>query len=204
MTTTEQKLDDFSDSEGGTKSEGEPKVTVHKQPINKEFTKKEIENEKLTSLNPSTKIPKNPHRVAAGKALAERNRQAREAKKILDLQREQQAQQAQKTETDELLEEANDNVRMSSETSGDKAANIYLIGILGLLVSIIGLYYKAKEYQALKVLQMRSTSGKTTVSSKTSAVPQRQDKKLIKASRDDAASAEDYSLPVASNIVEME
>ena len=73
---------------------------------------------------------KNPGRVASGRRLAERNRLAREAKK------QAEAQKATTSTTD--------NTNTSTEQSSDNNTNTgyYLLGIGGLIVSGLGVYYQ--------------------------------------------------------------
>lgn len=102
--------------------------------IVKEDPKKEVE--KVTTDEPKTKIPKHPGRVAAGKALQERNRKAREAKKLLAL-------------------EESSNIDKTPASSREQSSTyvmpgFYLLSIAGFLVSLVGLYYKRKEYIATK------------------------------------------------------
>ena len=86
-------------------------------------------NKHITSDVPKTvpKTAKNPGRVASGKRLAERNRLAREAKK--------QAKEESVTPSPEPTPSTSND--SSSNTSG------YLIlGVGGLLVSAMGVYYQ--------------------------------------------------------------
>ena len=79
----------------------------------------------------TTKI-KNPGRVAAGKRLAEKNRQTREAKK-----QQEQNTSAPKSKTEGLEPDTPKEEKLDSNNSG-----YYILGIGGLIVSGLGVYYQ--------------------------------------------------------------
>ena len=82
---------------------------------------------RVTADPPKSKPAKNPGRVESGKRLAERNRLAREAKK----KQQEVSAQPPATATDE------------SESSGSSGLSLgVLIGIGGLVVAVLGLYYQ--------------------------------------------------------------
>ena len=92
------------------------------------------DSQQVTSQTPTTKT-KNPKRVAAGKAIAEKTRLAREAQK-------------------KALDEANTIIanKKAPEATPEAAAAItttqWLSGI-SIFLSIVGIYYKREEIKAL-------------------------------------------------------
>ena len=82
-----------------------------------------------------TKPAKNPGRVASGKRLAERNRLAREAKKKQQAEAEA-ASRASNTST------ANAQPTTSDNTQASGLSLVTLLGIGGLIVSLLGVYYQ--------------------------------------------------------------
>ena len=86
--------------------------------------------ERVTSEVPKTKpaTAKNPGRVASVKRLAERNRLAREAKKQAE---------AQKPTTSTTTDANTSTTEQSSDNTG-----YYILGIGGLIVSGLGVYYQ--------------------------------------------------------------
>ena len=95
---------------------------------------------RVTADPPTTKPAKNPGRVASGKKLAEFNRLAREAKK------KEQAARARKsntiTATPATPATASDNNSSSSLLLGA------MLGIGGLIVSLLGVYYQREAIMA--------------------------------------------------------
>ena len=89
--------------------------------------------DRVTSDVPKQTKPataKNPGRVASGQRLAERNRLAREAKKQAEAQK-------QTTSTT-----ADASTSATEQSSGNNTNTIYLLGIGGLIVSGLGVYYQ--------------------------------------------------------------
>ena len=82
---------------------------------------------RVTADPPQTKTAKNPGRVASGKRLAERNRLAREAKK-----------QAKA----EAASPASAQPTTSDNTPANSLSLVTVLGIGGLIVSILGVYYQ--------------------------------------------------------------
>ena len=121
--------------------EQKDEVVTKTDPVTEEIVKEESvkEVEKVTTDEPKTKIPKHPGRVAAGKALQERNRKAREAKKLLALEESSKKDNIDKTPASSR-----------EQNSTYVMPGFYLLSIAGFLVSLVGLYYKRKEYIATK------------------------------------------------------
>ena len=88
---------------------------------------------RVTADPPQTKPAKNPGRVASGKRLAERNRLAREAKK------------KQQAEASGVSNTTTASAQPAATATGDSASGLSLgalVGIGGLIVSVLGLYYQ--------------------------------------------------------------
>ena len=103
------------------------------------------DSQQVTSQTPTTKT-KNPKRVAAGKAIAEKTRLAREAqKKALDEANAIIANKKAPEATPEVTPEA------TPEVTPEAAAittTQWLSGI-SIFLSIVGIYYKREEIKAL-------------------------------------------------------
>ena len=96
---------------------------------------------RVTADPPQTKPAKNPGRVASGKRLAERNRLAREAKK----QAQAEAQtSASNTTTASAQPMASDNTPASRSSLSLGT----MLGISGLIVSLLGVYYQREAIRA--------------------------------------------------------
>ena len=87
-------------------------------------------SQQITSDVPKTRPMKNPGRVAAGKALAARNKKNKEEKK----QKQQEKNVAKKSQHEQVQHESQQSM-----------SGFYLISIAGFLVSLLGLYYKRQE-----------------------------------------------------------
>ena len=89
---------------------------------------------RVTADPPKTKpaTEKNPGRVASGKRLAERNRLAREAKRKVEAEAAKPASTSAATPT------------QSEDTNTEAASNslVTILGIGGLVVSALGVYYQ--------------------------------------------------------------
>ena len=103
------------------------------------------DSQQVTSQTPTTKT-KNPKRVAAGKAIAEKTRLAREAqKKALDeanaIIANKKAPEATPEVTPEVTPEATPEAAAITTTQWLSGISIFL--------SIVGIYYKREEIKAL-------------------------------------------------------
>ena len=107
------------------------------------------DSQQVTSQTPTTKT-KNPKRVAAGKAIAEKTRLAREAqKKALDEANAIIANKKAPEATPEVSPEATPEA--TPEVTPEAAAittTQWLSGI-SIFLSIVGIYYKREEIKAL-------------------------------------------------------
>lgn len=92
---------------------------------------------RVTADPPQTKPAKNPGRVASGKRLAERNRLAREAKK------KEQAEAASPASASNTTATATASDNNSSSLSVGA-----MLGIGGLIVSLLGVYYQREAIMA--------------------------------------------------------
>ena len=97
---------------------------------------------RVTADPPTTKPAKNPGRVASGKRLAERNRLAREAKK------KEQAASASNTTTTATTATASANDTNTDSDSGSSLSIGAMLGIGGLIVSLLGVYYQREAIMA--------------------------------------------------------
>ncbi len=99
------------------------------------------DSQQVTSQTPTTKT-KNPKRVAAGKAIAEKTRLAREAqKKALDEANAIIANKEAPEATPEVTPEATPEAAAITTTQWLSGISIFL--------SIVGIYYKREEIKAL-------------------------------------------------------
>ena len=97
---------------------------------------------RVTADPPQTKPAKNSGRVASGKRLAERNRLAREAKK------KEQAASASNTTTTTTTTTASANDTNTDSDSGSRLSIRAMLGIGGLIVSLLGVYYQREAIMA--------------------------------------------------------
>ena len=88
---------------------------------------------RVTADPPKPKPAKNPGRVESGKRLAERNRLAREAKKKAEAEAVSPAPTTAAASASNVTEEA---------SGGSSLSLGALLGIGGLIVSLLGLYYQ--------------------------------------------------------------
>ena len=109
--------------------------------------------QQVTSKTPATK-QKNPKRVAAGKAVAERTRIAREAqKKVLIDAQSMLAQAKPPADAQANPPTAEDPVAdtPSAETTKNVLTTTQWLSIISIVVSVAGLYYKREEIKNLLV-----------------------------------------------------
>ena len=105
------------------------------------------DTQQVTSKNPATK-QKNPKRVAAGKAIAERTRIAREAQKKALIETQSIIAQAKKADpvADSLAPPAEPPsvIEPPSETKNVLTTTQWL-SVISIIVSLVGIYYKREE-----------------------------------------------------------
>ena len=102
-------------------------------------------DQQVTSKTPATK-QKNPKRVAAGKAIAEKTRIAREAQKKALI--EAQSIIAQAKQADPVAEQADpvaDTPSAASEPTKNVLTTTQWLTIISIVVSLAGVYYKREE-----------------------------------------------------------
>ena len=103
--------------------------------------------QQVTSKTPATK-QKNPKRVAAGKAVAERTRIAREAQRKAVIEAQGIIAQA-KLPADAKADPVADTP--SAETTKNVLTTTQWLSITSIVVSVVGLYYKREEIKNLLV-----------------------------------------------------
>ena len=107
-------------------------------------------DQQVTSQTPATK-QKNPKRVAAGKAVAERTRIAREAQKkaLIESQILSQSLIAQAKKADRVAEPAAPPSVADSPAPEPPSAKVLTttqwLSVIGIIVSLVGVYYKREE-----------------------------------------------------------
>ena len=99
----------------------------------------ETVEQQVTSKTPATK-QKNPKRVAAGKAVAERTRIAREAQKKAFI--ETQILLAQAKKADPVAEPA---APPAEPPSAEVLTTTQWLSVISIIVSLVGVYYKREE-----------------------------------------------------------
>ena len=106
------------------------------------------QDQQVTSKTPATK-QKNPKRVAAGKAVAERTRIAREAQKkaLIEAQSIIAAKQADPVAYSPAppAEPPAPPAEPPSETTKNVLTTTQWISVIGIIVSLVGIYYKREE-----------------------------------------------------------
>ena len=109
-------------------------------------------NQQVTSKTPATKQKKNPKRVAAGKATAERTRIAREAqrKALIDAQSIIANNQRKPADPPAPVVDT-----PSAETTKNVLTTTQWLSIISIIVSLVGVYYKREEIK--NVLTKKAT-----------------------------------------------
>ena len=110
-----------------------------------EDTQRPVEQQ-VTSNTP-TKQQKNPKRVAAGKAVAERTKKAREAQKKAFIEAQSIIAQA-KPPADAQAKPPADPVP-SAETTKNVLTTTQWLTVISIVVSLAGVYYKREEIKNL-------------------------------------------------------
>ena len=102
-------------------------------------------DQQVTSKTPATK-QKNPKRVAAGKAIAERTRIAREAQKKALIEAQSLIAQAKRADpvADSPAEPPAPPAEPPSETKNVLTTTQWL-SVISIIVSLVGVYYKREE-----------------------------------------------------------
>ena len=104
----------------------------------------EQQDQQVTSKTPETK-QKNPKRVAAGKAVAERTRIAREAQKKALIEAQRLIAPAKKA--DPVAEPAAPPAEPAAPPAEPPSAitTTQWLSVIGIIVSLVGIYYKREE-----------------------------------------------------------
>ena len=100
------------------------------------------QDQQVTSKTPATK-QKNPKRVAAGKAIAERTRIAREAQKKALI--EAQSIIAQEKHADPVAPPAEPPAPEPPSETKNVLTTTQWLSIISIIVSLVGVYYKREE-----------------------------------------------------------
>ena len=111
------------------------------QPVEEQVTSNTHFEQQVTSKKPATQ--KNPKRVAAGTAIAERTRIAREAQKKALI--EAQSIIAQAKPAPPAVEPPPVSVEPPPETSKNVLTTTQWLSIISIFVSLAGVYYKREE-----------------------------------------------------------
>ena len=111
------------------------------QSVDTTNTQQPVEQQ-VTSKTPATK-QKNPKRVAAGKAIAERTRIAREAQRKAVI--EAQSIIAQAKQADPPADPPAPVADPPSETTKNVLKTTQWLSVISIIVSLVGIYYKREE-----------------------------------------------------------
>ena len=103
-------------------------------------------DQQVTSIAPATK-QKNPKRVAAGKAIAEKTRIAREAQKKALIEAQSIIAQAKKADpvADSPVPPAEPPAPPAEPPSAKVLTTTQWLSVISIIVSLVGVYYKREE-----------------------------------------------------------
>ena len=104
--------------------------------------------QQVTSQKPATK-QKNPKRVAAGKAVAERTRIAREEQKKALINAQSMIAKNQVKQADPALPETPSPETPSPESPKNVLTTTQWLSVISIVVSLAGIYYKREEIKGL-------------------------------------------------------
>ena len=105
------------------------------------------QDQQVTSKTPATK-QKNPKRVAAGKAIAERTRIAREAQKEALIEAQSIIAQAKQADPPPIAQADPPPAQVTdtpSETTKNVLTTTQWLSVISIIVSLVGIYYKREE-----------------------------------------------------------
>ena len=134
--------------------------------------------QQVTSKTPATK-QKNPKRVAAGKAIAERTRIAREAQRKAVI--EAQSIIAQAKQADPPAQVDDQPSETPSETTKNVLTTTQWLSVISIIVSLVGIYYKREEIKnvfAKKATPPSTVSPRETPPSPVDAAPKSSIRKM--------------------------
>ena len=123
-------------------------------------------DQQVTSITPATK-QKNPKRVAAGKAIAERTRIAREAQRKAVI--EAQSIIAQAKQADRPADPPAPVADPPSETTKNVLKTTQWLSVISIIVSLVGIYYKREEIK--NVFAKKATPPRAAPTSPVDAAP---------------------------------
>ena len=113
------------------------------QPVDKQVPPAPPVEQQVTSKTPATK-QKNPKRVAAGKAIAERTRIARESQRKTLIEAQSIIANNQPKPADPPNPVA-DTPSAAPETTKNVLTTTQWLSIINIIVSLVGVYYKREE-----------------------------------------------------------
>ena len=116
-------------------------------------------DQQVTSKTPETK-QKNPKRVAAGKAIAERTRIAREAQKKALIEAQSIIAQAKKADpvADSPAPPAEPPAQVAEPPSAKVLTTTQWLSVINIIVSLVGIYYKREEIKNVFAKQTTPSS----------------------------------------------
>ena len=142
------------------------------QPVDQQVT----DTQQVTSKTPATK-QKNPKRVAAGKAIAERTRTAREAQRSAIIKAESIIAQAKQADPPAQVADPPAQVAdPPSETTKNVLTTTQWLSVISIIVSLVGIYYKREEIK--NVFAKKATSPRAPLPSPVDAAPKSSIRKM--------------------------
>ena len=117
----------------------------------------EPQDQQVTSQTPATK-QKNPKRVAAGKAIAERTRIAREAQKKALIEAQSIIAQAKQADPVAELPPAEPPAPPAEPPSAEVLTTTQWLSVISIIVSLVGVYYKREEIKKVFTKKDRPSS----------------------------------------------
>ena len=112
------------------------------QPVDQQVTTPTIDTQQVTSKTPATK-QKNPKRVVAGKAIAERTRIAREAQRKAIIEAESIIAKNKEKPADPPC--VDDTPSVAPEPTKNILTTTQWLSVISIIVSLVGIYYKREE-----------------------------------------------------------
>ena len=110
----------------------------------------ETVEQQVTSQTPATK-QQNPKRVAAGKAIAQKTKLAREAQKkaLIEAQSIIANKQVKQTDTPPVCHAPSADPPAVDEPTKNVLTTTQWLSLISIVVSLVGIYYKPKEIKGL-------------------------------------------------------
>ena len=144
------------------------------QPVDQQVTTPAKETQQVTSKTPATK-QKNPKRVAAGKAIAERTKIAPEQQKKDLIEAHSIIARAKQADPPAQVADPPAQVADTpSETTKNVLTTTQWLSVISIIVSLVGIYYKREEIKnvfAKKATPPSTVSPRETPPSPVDAAP---------------------------------